>query len=72
MPITGVQGAELAPQYAPVKDLLANGDYAPLPNLEWPNPAVYDTFAKGIQGMIAGRGDVASVLAATDKAWDGK
>jgi len=72
VPITGVEGADLAPQYAPVKDLLAAGDYAPLPNLEWPNPAVYDTFAKGIQGMVAGRGDVASVLAATDKAWDGK
>ena len=72
VPIAGVEGAELAPQYEPVKSLLASGDYAPLPNLEWPNPAVYDALSKGIQGMIAGRGDVQSVLAATDKAWDGK
>ena len=70
VPITGVEGAELAPQYEPVKGLLASGDYAPLPNLEWPNPAVYDALSKGIQGMIAGKGDAQSVLAATDKAWD--
>ena len=72
VPIAGVEGAELAPQYEPVKSLLTSGDYAPLPNLEWPNPAVYDALAKGIQGMVAGRGDAQSVLAATDKAWDGK
>ena len=72
VPIAGVEGAQLAPQYEPVKQLLASGDYAPLPNLEWPNPAVYDTLSKGIQGMITGRGDVQSVLAATDKAWTGR
>ncbi|HEU4347655.1 MAG TPA: extracellular solute-binding protein [Actinoplanes sp.] len=70
VPISGVEGAELAPQYAPVKDLLTSGAYAPLPNLEWPNPAVYDALSKGIQGMIAGKGDAKSVLEATDKAWD--
>lgn len=69
VPISGVDKAELAPQYAPVKDLLAKGDYAPLPNLEWPNPSVYDALSKGIQGMIAGKGNAASVLEATDKAW---
>jgi raffinose/stachyose/melibiose transport system substrate-binding protein len=72
VPIAGVEGAQLAPQYEPVKQLLASGEYAPLPNLEWPNPAVYDTLSKGIQGMITGRGDVQSVLAATDKAWTGR
>jgi raffinose/stachyose/melibiose transport system substrate-binding protein len=72
VPISGVANAELAPQYAPVKDLLAKGDYAPLPNLEWPNPSVYDALSKGIQGMIAGRGSAQSVLEATDKAWDGR
>lgn len=69
VPISGVDKADLLPQYAPVKDLLAKGDYAPLPNLEWPNPGVYDALAKGIQGMIAGKGDPQSVLEATDKAW---
>jgi raffinose/stachyose/melibiose transport system substrate-binding protein len=72
VPISGVDKAELAPQYAPVKDLLAKGDYAPLPNLEWPNPAVYDALSKGLQGMIAGKGNAQSVLEATDKAWDGR
>jgi len=72
VPITGVEGAQLAPQYEPIKQFLTSGDYAPLPNLSWPNPAVYDALSKGIQGMIAGRGDAQSVLEATDKAWDGK
>ena len=69
VPVSGVENAELAPQYAPVKDLLTKGDYAPLPNLEWPNPGVYDALATGVQGMIAGRGDAQSVLASMDKAW---
>jgi raffinose/stachyose/melibiose transport system substrate-binding protein len=72
VPIAGVEGAELAPQYEPVKDLLTKGDYAPLPNLEWPNPAVYDALAKGVQGLIAGRGNAQSVLEAMDKAWERK
>ncbi|MGK5683862.1 ABC transporter substrate-binding protein [Actinoplanes sp. URMC 104] len=72
VPITGVGGAQLAPQYAPVKTLLADGDYAPLPNLSWPNPSVYDELAKGLQGLVAGKGDVQSVLESADKAWDSK
>ncbi|MEU4419612.1 extracellular solute-binding protein [Actinoplanes sp. NPDC024001] len=72
VPISGVEGAELAPQYATVKDLLAAGDYAPLPNLSWPNPSVYDELSKGLQGLIAGRGDAQSVLESADKAWDTK
>lgn len=72
VPISGVEDADLAPQYAPVKELLQNGDYAPLPNLEWPNPAVYDTLSKGIQGLITGQSDVQAVLQATDRAWGGQ
>jgi raffinose/stachyose/melibiose transport system substrate-binding protein len=56
--------------YEPVRDLLTNGDYAPLPNLEWPNPSVYDTLATGIQGLLTGQGSADSVLQAVDKAWD--
>jgi raffinose/stachyose/melibiose transport system substrate-binding protein len=70
VPVSGVENADLAPQYAPVKDLLTKGDYAPLPNLEWPNAGVYDALATGVQGMIAGRGDAQSILASMDKAWD--
>jgi raffinose/stachyose/melibiose transport system substrate-binding protein len=70
VPITGVEGATLEPQYEPVKGLLEAEDYAPLPNLEWPNPGIYDALSSGVQGLVAGKGDVQSVLEATDKAWD--
>ena len=60
----------LSPVYEPVRDLLTNGDFAPLPNLEWPNPSVYDTLATGIQGLLTGQGSVDSVLQNVDKAWD--
>ena len=60
----------LSPVFEPVADLLTNGDYVALPNLEWPNPAVYDALATGAQGLIAGQGDIASVLEEMDRAWD--
>jgi len=60
----------LSPVYEPVRDLLSSGDFAPLPNLEWPNPSVYDSLATGIQGLLTGQGDVQSVLENVDKAWD--
>jgi raffinose/stachyose/melibiose transport system substrate-binding protein len=72
VPIAGVQSAQLPAQYQPVKDLLTSGAYAPLPNLEWPNPGVYDAFSKGIQGLIVGEGSAQSVLEAADAAWDRK
>jgi raffinose/stachyose/melibiose transport system substrate-binding protein len=70
VPVTGIDKASLQPQYQPMADLLANGDYAPVPNLEWPNPSVYDALSTGIQGLLAGQGDIQSVLQAVDKAWD--
>lgn len=69
VPISGPDDT-LLPVYEPVKDLLQNGDFAPLPNLEWPNPSVYDTLATGIQGLLTGQGDIKSVLEAVDEAWD--
>jgi raffinose/stachyose/melibiose transport system substrate-binding protein len=60
----------LAPVYEPVRDLLADGAYVPLPNLSWPNPGVYDALATGVQGLIAGQGDIQSVLEGIDRAWD--
>jgi raffinose/stachyose/melibiose transport system substrate-binding protein len=59
----------ISPVYEPVADLLESGSYAPLPNLEWPNPGIYDALATGVQGLIAGQGDVASVLEGVDRAW---
>ena len=58
------------PVFEPVADLLPTATTWPLPNLEWPNPAVYDALATGVQGLIAGQGDVESVLEAIDQAWD--
>ncbi|HLM04128.1 MAG TPA: extracellular solute-binding protein [Blastococcus sp.] len=63
-------GEDLSPVYEPVRDLLESGDFAPLPNLEWPNPSVYDSLATGIQGLLTGQGDIQSVLESVDKAWD--
>ena len=59
----------LSPVYEPVRDLLSSGDFAPLPNLEWPNPSVYDALATGVQGLLTGQGDVKSVLKSVDAAW---
>jgi raffinose/stachyose/melibiose transport system substrate-binding protein len=55
--------------YEPVAGLLDSGSYAPLPNLEWPNPGIYDALATGVQGLIAGQGDVQTVLESVDRAW---
>lgn len=60
---------KLAPVYEPVKSLLEQDAYAPLPNLEWPNPGIYDALSTGVQGLIAGKGDINSVLEAADRAW---
>jgi raffinose/stachyose/melibiose transport system substrate-binding protein len=69
VPITGPDET-LSPVYKPVEGLLTDGDFAPLPNLEWPNPSVYDSLATGIQGLLTGQGDIKSVLESVDKAWD--
>jgi raffinose/stachyose/melibiose transport system substrate-binding protein len=58
------------PVFEPVADLLTEGSYVALPNLEWPNPGIYDALATGVQGLIAGQGDVQAVLENMDRAWD--
>jgi raffinose/stachyose/melibiose transport system substrate-binding protein len=58
------------PVFEPVADLLTEGSYVALPNLEWPNPAVYDALAVGAQGLLSGQGDVQSILEAMDQAWE--
>lgn len=70
VPITGIDTATLLPQYAPIGDLLANGDYTSLPNATWPNPAVYEALGTGVQGLLTGQTTVDEVLASMDAAWD--
>jgi raffinose/stachyose/melibiose transport system substrate-binding protein len=60
----------LNPVFEPMADLLESGSYVAAPNNEWPNPGVYDALATGAQGLIAGQGDIATVLEAMDRAWD--
>jgi raffinose/stachyose/melibiose transport system substrate-binding protein len=69
VPITGIDSAELLPQYEPLKSLLSDGEYSALPNLNWPNPAVYDALGSGVQGLLTGQSDPQAVLAAMDAAW---
>ncbi|SDG58659.1 ABC transporter substrate-binding protein [Microbacterium pygmaeum] len=70
VPITGIDQATLLPEYAPIGDLLADGDYAGLPNATWPNPAVYDALGTGVQALLTGQKTVDQVLADMDAAWD--
>lgn len=70
VPITGIDTATLLPQYQPIGDLLANGDYTGLPNATWPNAAVYDALGAGVQGLLTGQTTVDQVLASMDAAWD--
>jgi raffinose/stachyose/melibiose transport system substrate-binding protein len=70
VPVVGVEEATLPPQYEPVKTMLVDGDYVPLPSNLWPNPSVYDALSTGAQGLLSGQGDIDSVLQAMDQAWD--
>jgi raffinose/stachyose/melibiose transport system substrate-binding protein len=70
VPVAGIQEATLPPQYEPVKTLIEDGDYVPLPANVWPNPSIYDALSTGVQGLLAGQGDVQSVLESMDQAWD--
>jgi raffinose/stachyose/melibiose transport system substrate-binding protein len=55
--------------YAPVADIIDNGDYVPLPLTGWPNPSVYDALGTGVQGLLTGQKSVDDVLQAMDTAW---
>ena len=67
--ISGATADNLAPQYAPIGDLLENGDYAGLPNATWPNPDVYNALGVGVQGLLTGQKTVDQVLDEMDAAW---
>lgn len=56
--------------YAPVSDLLKNGDFTNVPSATWPNAAVYDALATGVQGLLTGQTTPDQILEAMDAAWD--
>lgn len=55
--------------FAPVADIVNNGDFVPLPNSGWPNSAVYDALGAGVQGLLTGQKTVDQVLKDMDTAW---
>ena len=40
VPVAGLEDATLPPQYEPVKTLIQDGDFVPLPANVWPNPGI--------------------------------
>ncbi|MFD5214264.1 ABC transporter substrate-binding protein [Microbacterium sp. NPDC058345] len=71
LPITGIADVDLSDTvYAPVEDLLKNGEFTALPNQSWPTAAVYEALAKGVQGVLTGQSTVDSVLESLDAAWE--
>ncbi|WP_142042399.1 ABC transporter substrate-binding protein [Arthrobacter sp. SLBN-100] len=70
LPVTGLDSYDFdGSAYKNVGDLIKEGKYGPLPNSQWPNSAVYDALATGVQGLITGQKDVDQVLQAMDAAW---
>jgi raffinose/stachyose/melibiose transport system substrate-binding protein len=70
LPVTGLDSYDFnGGAYKNVGDLIKGGKYGPLPNSQWPNSAVYDALATGVQGLITGQKTVDQVLQAMDTAW---
>lgn len=70
LPVSGLDKYDFASgAYKNVGDLIKDGKYSPLPNIEWPNSAVYDALATGVQGIITGQKTPDQVLQAMDAAW---
>ena len=70
LPVTGLDSYDFeASAYKNVGDLIKGGKYGPLPNSQWPNSAVYDALATGVQGLITGQKNPDQVLQAMDAAW---
>jgi raffinose/stachyose/melibiose transport system substrate-binding protein len=70
VPITGVDAANLPPQYLPIGELLEQGSFVEAPLATFPNPAVYDALAGGVQGLLTGQKTVDQILDEMDAAWD--
>lgn len=70
LPVSGLDSYDFSSgAYKNVADLIKGGKYGPLPNTQWPNSAVYDALASGVQGLITGQKTVDQVLQAMDAAW---
>ncbi|MCX8456125.1 ABC transporter substrate-binding protein [Paenarthrobacter ureafaciens] len=70
LPVSGLDSYDYASgAYKNVGDLIKDGKYGPLPNSQWPNSAVYDALATGVQGLLTGQKSVDQVLQAMDSAW---
>ncbi|MGK3647711.1 ABC transporter substrate-binding protein [Pseudarthrobacter enclensis] len=70
LPVSGLDEYDFeGGAYKNVGELIKNGNYSPLPNIEWPNSAVYDALATGVQGIITGQKTPDQVLQAMDAAW---
>lgn len=70
LPVSGLDSYDYASgAYKNVGDLIKDGKYGPLPNSQWPNSAVYDALATGVQGLLTGQKSVDQVLQAMDAAW---
>lgn len=70
LPVTGLDKYDFGSgAYKNVGDLIKDGKYGPLPNIQWPNSAVYDALATGVQGIITGQKSPDQVLQAMDAAW---
>ncbi|BCW44807.1 ABC transporter substrate-binding protein [Arthrobacter sp. StoSoilB5] len=73
LPVGQTKEADLAgTPYANVSSQLAKGDYVAMPNSNWPNAAVTDALASGVQGLLTGQQTPDQVLRAMDSAWDKK
>ena len=71
LPISGLSDLDLSDTiYADVADLITSGATTPLASSTWPNAAVYDALALGVQGLLTGQSTIDSVLASMDTAWD--
>ncbi len=70
LPVTGLDSYDFdGGAYKNVGELIKGGKYGPLPNSQWPNSAVYDALATGVQGLITGQKTADQVLQAMDAAW---
>lgn len=70
LPVTGIEDYDFSSSiYAPVEDILKEGNYTALPNSTWPNAAVYDALQTGVQGLLTGQQTVEQVLKAMDAGW---
>jgi raffinose/stachyose/melibiose transport system substrate-binding protein len=70
LPVSGLDKYDFeSGAYKNVGELIKNGSYSPLPNIQWPNSAVYDALATGVQGIVTGQKSPDQVLQAMDAAW---